>query len=1133
LFADHAAIALVNAELTSEDQAKLGRLEKLSRQLELVVRATHALAYAESLTDGLQNLAQLMAMYLAHTFCRVFLREGAGLSLVVAAAYPHERSKADLSWNAELGHRVSLDEWEGLASLLEEGKPWIRRMADAVDRPILSKFSRRLGLEKDIQSLLSVPLRLGDRYVGLLQLGEMRNEDRVQFSTEEIHLVATIAAQAGVLIDRMHLHEVTKRREEQLQRLHLAAQAMSKAFELKGVLKTIVRTAQEMMRADSATIWPYDDVLNTFIPEELETEGIPSEFLDEFRSLDPQPGGITYTVKDRDWIFVADVDTATEGFEFLVGPRQRILKQIGVRSFHGQVLKVGKDPVGVLYANYNHYTTLGEDDRDSMSGLATYAALSLKRARLLDRVTKARNAAEVVAKLTALGNRKKTLSSATESTLQVLGCDSVTLYVYDETLKKCAHPPTMQEAREPSKAPRYDSSPDSVIHKMLQRERRYVVKSLDEDATFRGTWFAKEEQIKSCVAIPLSASGHKVGVMFVNYRNSHRFIADELTDIGLFANQAAVAIRNAQLFDEDAKKLREQQALVDLSRELLGIVKPEDILDRAVGFGRRMLETDCCNIVLPDREGNLLFAAQDGWEGVEIGKTRMESGGGSQTGFTIDECKPVVVENYVGERRFTPPPIVFQNRIVSGLSVPMFSGEEVLGAMLVHERAPRLFGEAEIALLSLIANQATIALNSAQQYDAIRRKSAYLSALHEAGKAITASYGSGRGVLDQIVQQAVECVIGAQESRHGFGTVQLYEESTNELVFASLYSLRLSPSLDRRIGSKRSLGRGKIGITGRALLTRQPQRVMDVTSDPDYLEFDPRTRSELDVPLLENDKVLGILGIESNQPAAFDDGDLNTLKALAELAVVAIQNARQFEDLRRTKGLVGARTALAWMGMASSTWSHGIQGHAINIRNQAELLRSRLNEGTFDATIGELAEERLTSIEDEATAMIERRIVAPLSTAQGVVDFRINDFIQKRIDRLWEDEPYCTVQRHLNLSAPRDSKVRCSPEWLRQALDIIVDNAINSMRDLPCRLITIGTQEKGQRVEISIADTGSGIPNEILATLFKQVQKSPGSKGLGIGLLMAQVIIEAYRGDIVVESTGPAGTRVVISLPVE
>lgn len=89
------------------------------------------------------------------------------------------------------------------------------------------------------------------------------------------------------------------------------------------------------------------------------------------------------------------------------------------------------------------------------------------------------------------------------------------------------------------------------------------------------------------------------------------------------------------------------------------------------------------------------------------------------------------------------------------------------------------------------------------------------------------------------------------------------------------------------------------GVIGRALRLRAPQVVGDVTQDPDYHADVPGTRSEMVIPLLEGSEVLGALDFQSEQPYAFALDDVAGGETLAEFLVIALRNARLYQDARR------------------------------------------------------------------------------------------------------------------------------------------------------------------------------------------------------------------------------------------
>ncbi|RME90519.1 MAG: GAF domain-containing protein, partial [Anaerolineae bacterium] len=89
------------------------------------------------------------------------------------------------------------------------------------------------------------------------------------------------------------------------------------------------------------------------------------------------------------------------------------------------------------------------------------------------------------------------------------------------------------------------------------------------------------------------------------------------------------------------------------------------------------------------------------------------------------------------------------------------------------------------------------------------------------------------------------------------------------------------------------------GITGWVAAHRQPLRVDDVSQDPRYIEVSPNTRSELAIPLVYRNELLGVLNVESEQPAAYDEHDEEMLSTLAGSLAAIIANARLLKQVRQ------------------------------------------------------------------------------------------------------------------------------------------------------------------------------------------------------------------------------------------
>jgi signal transduction histidine kinase len=222
-------------------------------------------------------------------------------------------------------------------------------------------------------------------------------------------------------------------------------------------------------------------------------------------------------------------------------------------------------------------------------------------------------------------------------------------------------------------------------------------------------------------------------------------------------------------------------------------------------------------------------------------------------------------------------------------------------------------------------------------------------------------------------------------------------------------------------------------------------------------------------------------------------------------------------------------TAVAWMGMVSAVWRHAIEGSVATIRDEIELIRDDLPPESLS-----LIENRLLRVQQLSQQVLERPITPPLADNEGVESINLSDFVQERIGQLRENEAFQQIEINLIPRLAEAYTVRASRAWLRQIFDIIVDNAAIALTNSPLPRLIIIVKQTGTQAEIIIHDTGPGIPADIQKKIFnQQIEKPQGSQGLGMGLLMAKTVAQAYGGDLNIKVSNKNGTSVVISFPIE
>jgi len=241
----------------------------------------------------------------------------------------------------------------------------------------------------------------------------------------------------------------------------------------------------------------------------------------------------------------------------------------------------------------------------------------------------------------------------------------------------------------------------------------------------------------------------------------------------------------------------------------------------------------------------------------------------------------------VGDVRRDPAYIQSLPSVRSELAVPLIAKNRLVGVVDLEAPWPDFFTEQHQNLLELLAGRIAMAIENARLYRRSVRQSRTLHLLNEISRELSSVL-----VLNELLRK-----IGALTKRlidyHRFSIMLLDEQSQ---TINAVISLRQ----DERMPDKCSVHAGK-GVVGAAASSRQTVVVSDVSKDSRYIMVNPDTRSEMAVPLIYHDKVIGIVDMESPHPAYFTEEHVRIFSTLAPQIAVAIENARLYERVVRSE----------------------------------------------------------------------------------------------------------------------------------------------------------------------------------------------------------------------------------------
>lgn len=351
------------------------------------------------------------------------------------------------------------------------------------------------------------------------------------------------------------------------------------------------------------------------------------------------------------------------------------------------------------------------------------------------------------------------------------------------------------------------------------------------------------------------------------------------------------------------KSVENLNASLDLKSGLQGVA---ELLRRSIAF-------DTFGVLLFDElSQDLRFRFALGVDPEVVENWRFGRGQGI-IGTVAASGEMRVVRDVRREARY----ISTDNRIRSEVAVPLISKNRTIGVLDVCSFREGFFTAEHLQVLQLVAGHLATAIENSRLYANLRRQTQILSALHEASRELTS-------ILDRRELLSRVGGIVARQVRYKVFSVLLWDEAAQELRGV------MSEGPEGSECGKHALRLGH-GICGTAAALRQPVRVPNVELDPRYESCGhASTRSELVVPLLFKDRLMGVIDLESDEYNAFCETDEQFLSTLSSYLAIALENATLYERLREderklARDLHTARGIQKFLLPNKTPWVPGLQ----------------------------------------------------------------------------------------------------------------------------------------------------------------------------------------------------------------
>ncbi|HXW92941.1 MAG TPA: SpoIIE family protein phosphatase [Terriglobales bacterium] len=297
-------------------------------------------------------------------------------------------------------------------------------------------------------------------------------------------------------------------------------------------------------------------------------------------------------------------------------------------------------------------------------------------------------------------------------------------------------------------------------------------------------------------------------------------------------------------------------------------------------------------LLLHEKIQELRIRFQVGYPREVAERIRVKVGEGV-TGLAALRREAVLVADVSQDARY----ISGADNVRSELAVPLIVKNRLIGVINLESRQPNHFTEEHQRLLVLIASRMAVGIENARLYTRSTRQARTLVLLNEIARELTSILN-----LDELLKRIAELLN------------RLIDYQMFSILLLDSTGLKLQHRFSQRFGEnvhlKHDIALGQ-GVVGYAVQHKEAVLVCDVTKDPRYLALNPETRSELAVPLVYQDKVVGILDLEHTRRGFFTDDHKRTMITLAAQVAIAIENAQLYEQIARQERRLEQDLAMA------------------------------------------------------------------------------------------------------------------------------------------------------------------------------------------------------------------------------
>jgi formate hydrogenlyase transcriptional activator len=753
------------------------------------------------------------------------------------------------------------------------------------------EYIARLRAE-NINTLYSIPLTSSERRLGAIAFGSLRKN---AYGDGDLEFLRQVAKQVAVAIDNvLNLQSAASERDRN-QLLLEVNNAVASNLDLRELIGAISKRLQSVIGHDGSGLAVWDEEIKQLRMHAVHTgspvpvaEGTPIP-------MEGTPAGLCFTT--RQTIIRDRVDF--EEFHF---PRFRqLVEALGIVSGCSVPLILEGRVIAVLSLFSHHEAAFNKQNTEFLEQIAGQLAIAVQNAVNFRQAERERDRKRL---LLEINNAVVTNLSLADLLKAISGClgkmfghDAASLSLYD---------PALKQFRMHTFDFNYESTLETGVlfpvegtpagRAFATRQPIRVPLITIEEFPAEIVRHALDDGLRSGCSIPLIVHDEFLGVLEIASRRENAFSEYDAGLLKHIARQIAIAVQNSLNFERANHERERAQMLLEINNAITTNLDLHDLIRATSACLRNYFKHDLMGMSLLDEETNQLRihsldSAKPEKYLIEGGVVSME---GTLNGLAFKLRQPVVRNRLDASESSWPLAKKFfaEQGLQSACFIPMIWGDRVVGVLNLSCRREDAFSADDVALLTHIARQIAIAVQNSLNFDRAKKAKERVQILLEANNAVATSLDLGN-----LLRATSACL--REYFNHDVAGLALYDENKKQLIVHAME--RNDASQFAREGTVLPLEGTPVALafnSGRPVITGRID--FKEFSAPDVRQaFEDGIRSGCNVPLIAQERTLGVLGLASKHEDAFSNADASLLQSIAGQIAIAAQNSINFERARK------------------------------------------------------------------------------------------------------------------------------------------------------------------------------------------------------------------------------------------